>query len=709
MTVVREKYIFWIAASVLLIALVTFSRSAGISCDEIIHYNHSVDVYNYFASGGTDTTALHTPVTNLKYYGQFYDNIVTVFTKWLGIEDVYTFRNMMSAIMGWLTILVTALFAVHLSGYRSGLLVLLLFAATPAFVGHSFNNLKDVPFAFSYIAGIFLTIKLFSGKFRPGTAILLVLCFSFSIGIRAGGLILVCYLFLWFLVKYFVLYVEEGKIRVKEFVVKGILITILSVAAYLLSALLMWPYALQDPLRNIFESYRIMAHYPATFRQVFEGRVEWSDYMPWYYLFKSMLITIPVAVTAGLVLFFVFFRKAANKNSSAWLFIAFTVLFPMVFVILEKSNLYSSWRQFLFVYPGIVLLSSSGINSIYRILENIAASPPSPSSAGEGHRGGEVRRWGRWSLVLSLALLLLLLHPVKFMIKNHPYEYIYYNELAGGVNGAFGNYELDYYYASQREASAWLIEHLKEKNISDSLVVRATYRVDWDFRNEKNISTSWMRYEERSMHDWDYAIVVNRYIPPSRLKQGFFPPKDAIHVIYADNAPICAVLERKTKDDLSGYRALQEGRLEEAIAHFGKAAAVYDTDEMIFYNFAGALYRTGRKEEADSLLKHGLELNPRAELILMYLGNIAAAEGRKDEAMDWYSKVIEANRKYLDAYVNLAGLVAGSDVRSARRLLRECLEIDPYYVSALRSLGDTWAEEDPEKAGKYYDIANSIK
>ena len=38
------------------------ARDAGISCDEVIHYNHSVSVYNYFATHGQDQSALNTPV-----------------------------------------------------------------------------------------------------------------------------------------------------------------------------------------------------------------------------------------------------------------------------------------------------------------------------------------------------------------------------------------------------------------------------------------------------------------------------------------------------------------------------------------------------------------------------------------------------------------------------------------------------------------------
>ena len=76
-----------------------------------------------------------------------------------------------------------------------------------------------------------------------------------------------------------------------------------------LLGILLWPFALQSPVRNVLESYRVMAHFPDTFRQIFEGKVEWSDFMPWYYLLKSMSITIPLIVYRGFCLFFVILER----------------------------------------------------------------------------------------------------------------------------------------------------------------------------------------------------------------------------------------------------------------------------------------------------------------------------------------------------------------------------------------------------------------
>jgi tetratricopeptide (TPR) repeat protein len=681
------KYIFWVLSIILLVFMLLTSREAGISCDEVLHYNHSITVYNYFASHGADQSALNTPVTNLKYYGQSYDNIVTILSKWFNIEDVYSFRHVMSTLAGWLAILITSLFAIWLSGFRAGIITLVLFAVSPTFLGHSQNNLKDIPFALGYIASIWFTLKfMVAGRRNPILLIVLLTAgIAFSISIRAGGLLMICYLFLFFFVYYLSEYLRNVKPDFKEIRIKFLLIIGISVVAWLLSILL-WPFALQSPVRNVIESYKVMAHFPDTFRQIFEGKVEWSDFMPWYYLPESMAITIPLIVIAGLLLFVLYSRSIfKSKNPYLISVIVFTVLFPVVFVIYEKSNLYSSWRQFLFLYPPLVLIAAIGFESCI------------------GRMKRKVFIWGAMVFMVILSV-----HPLKFMINNNPYYYLYYNQFVGGLKGAYANFETDYYFVSQTEASAWLINYLEEKNIKGPLKVKATYSVNWQFRNHPEIETSYFRHEERSHSDWDYAIVTNRYISPYQLTNKIWPPKNSLNVIYCDNIPICAVIERKTTFDYLGYKALSEGRNKEAIGYYEKVFPSDDGDEMIFYNFAAALYNDGQFLRADSVLKKGLELNPDFELILMYLGNIARAQNRNEEAIRYYERVIGANRKYFEAYVGLAGLLAESDVMKSRSLLRSCLTMNPRFKPAISALADTYRKTNPDIAKKYDDLANSI-
>lgn len=680
------KYIFFITSAFILILMIFLSRDAGISCDDTLHYDHSIVVYNYFATHGQDRSALETPVTHLKYYGQSYDNIVTVIIKWFGIEDVYRFRHLMSSISGWLAIFITALAGVWLSGYGTGIIILLLFAVSPTFIGHSLNNLKDIPFALSYIAGIFFMLKMLKGDSGLSRKYILplILSIGFSISIRPVGILLICYLFLFWFVFRLQDYFESRKFALRNKFISLVVMILISGASFFLGILL-WPYALQSPVRNVLHSYHFMAHFPDTFRQIFEGVNEWSDFMPWYYIPKSMAITIPLIVTAGTALFLIFIKTAYRSGKFLhYLLIIFTIIFPLIFVIAKKSNLYSSWRQFLFLYPPLIIVASTGFNYLAEFKNN---------------------RYIRWGTIA--VILLLCIHPVRYMIKDHPYEYIYYNQFVGGLKGAYGNYETDYYYVSQTESSAWLINYLQDKKI-DSAVIGATYPVKWSFRKHPGINTFYFRNEERSQYNWDYAIIANRYIHPFQLNNGIWPPGDVIHTIYADEVPIGIVLERKNKDDYYGYMALEEGRSADAINHFETALKYNFKDEMIFYNFARALYNEGFYEKADSALKKALEINPYCEPVLMYLGNIAKVRNNTEDAVMWYERLIDYNRKYFQAYVELSELYSAEDVKKARKILRDCLKLNPWYKPAIVALADTYRESDPEKAAAYYEIADTI-
>src|ERR1035437_4956547 len=329
----KLKIIFWSLAIAMLIAMLLISRDAGISGDEEVHYKQSEMVYNYFGSFGKDQSSLDTPKTYLKYYGQSFDNLVTILIHWFGIEDIYTFRHLMCSLAGWLTILVTALFAVWITGYGAAILVLLLFAVSPTFLGHAQNNLKDIPFALAYIASVYYSLKLVFSEGKPTwqTIILLVLSIALSIGIRAGGILVVFYLGLFLLLKIGIDWIANHELN-SAFQKKQLLIILgISVTAYLLG-LLTWPYALQNPVLNVWKSYQVMTHYPVTVRQIFEGRQDWSDFHPWYYLPKYMAITIPVIVFSGLAAFFLNTKKNFTSNQKLQVvLVVFTIVFPIIF------------------------------------------------------------------------------------------------------------------------------------------------------------------------------------------------------------------------------------------------------------------------------------------------------------------------------------------------------------------------------------------
>lgn len=671
------KIIFVALALLMLAAMIVISRDAGISGDEEVHYKHSEQVYNYFKTMGADQSALHTPNTHLQYYGQAFDNIVTILIHWFNIEDIYGFRHLMCSIAGWLTIVVTGLFAAYLAGYGAAIVVLLLFAVSPTFLGHAQNNLKDIPFALAYIASVYYSLKIvFSeSNLTKRDYLWLILSFALAVGIRAGGFLVIFYFGFFFILK-----VVLDFVRTKHFEWETLSSTAakaaLSVFAGYLLGLVLWPYALQNPIINPWKSYVVMTHFPTTVRQIFEGNFDWSDFLPWYYLPKYMAITIPVVVFLGVALFLINTKKSETFNQKIQLaMIGFTILFPVVFVLLKHSNLYGSWRHFLFIYPAIVLIAALGIHAIFRRYKS--------------------------KLVLTAVVAVLVnlgTNPLRFMAANHPYYYLYYNEFVGGLKGAYGNYETDYYYHSMRKGAEWLQEYLKNKPTGDTVVVGGNFPIQWYFRNEKEMRFVYFPWQQRSEYNWDYAIVANSYIPPYQLKNNIWPPQNTIHTIMADGIPVCAVIKRVAKDDLDAVKEQKEGNNIKSALLFENAIKFDPQNELIYYKFAETLLVDGSEDEAIAMLNKSIQVNPGFEKALVLLGDLAKKKSETEKAADFYAEAIKANRKYYAAYPKLAELFVETDVLRARRILKNCLKINARYKPALMALADTYRIADPQRA-----------
>jgi len=683
----KLKIVFVILALAMLLAMLLISRDAGISGDEEVHYKQSEMVYNYFSTLGKDQSSLDTPITNLKYYGQSFDNLVTIFIHWLGIEDIYGFRHLMCSIAGWLTILLTALFAAYLSGYGAAIVVLLLFAASPTFLGHAQNNLKDIPFALAYISSIYYSLRVIFAETKPSLKdiLLLILSIALSIGIRAGGILVIFYLGFFMFLKFIWDGIQQKKYDLKNLKSQLIIVAGISISGFILG-LVLWPYALQNPLLHPWKSYQVMSNYPITIRQIFEGNFDWSDFLPWYYLPKYMAITIPLIIFSGGLAFFLNNKKGySSTQKMQLLFLGFSILFPIVFVLLKQSNLYGSWRHFLFVYPGIVLISALGIHALLVRYKN---------------------RIVRFSVVVLF--LALAVHPIRFMAANHPYYYLYYNQLTGGLKGAYGNYETDYYYHSMRGGAEWLQEYLKKKPNSAETVVGANFPSQWYFRNNQALKLVYFSWQNRSEYNWDYAIVANSYISPFQLKNQVWPPTNTIHTIFADGIPICAVVERVTKDDLAGIQEQNRGDNIKSALLFENAFKFDPRNELICYKFAEVLLANGNEDQANQMLTKCLEINPGYEKALVLLGDEALKKGDVQEAAGFYEKTIQANRKYYAAYPKLAGIYAETNVLKARKVLKDCLKLNSRYKPALEAMANTYRKSDPEIARKYDEMSQKV-
>ena len=645
------------------------SKDFGISGDEFVDHRHAGYVIDYFTKG--DKAALNQPKTALHLYGNSVQVVAAVVAKVIGADDVYRVRHFICALVGASGIVFVGLLGLRFGGGLCGLLSMLLLFFSPRFFGHSMNNLKDIPFAVGYLIAIFYFVRLFDRypvvKLRH--AIGAVCGIALALGTRSGGLILFPYLLmygglfyiLWVGFKHFYRFLRYRRD------VENILFLIILVlgVGYFLS-IVTWPFALAKPLTNVVLSLKEFTNYNIGLRTIFEGEQMMSNMLPVHYAPKYLLISAPLVVVVGFVgyLFFLAFRK--GEFSLLSFFLLFSLVFPVFWVIYQKSNLYGGIRHLMFVVPFMVLLAARGWTLLLSC------------------RGKAVK------VVGAVALAVLLCLPIRHYAVNHPNEYVYFNELVGGVRGAYGDYETDYYYNSLKKAADWFRENVDYKDSTVTIVTNHSDNLAYYFRKDTNVRVIYGRYYEKYNADWDYMIFANVYINSYQLKNGLFPVKEGfLYSVDVDGLPMSVVGRRTSKDDFLAARLLKEGKYAEGIALMEKYLAAHPWNEEMWMRLARAYYVQDSIGQTYACACKALALQPQLMDALNLKALSAVDMGRYAEAHQAVDEMLAQNNLASQSYY-MKAWVYYNEHKDQQSLdyVNRALRYNPRNAQALGLAGD---------------------
>ncbi len=606
------------------------SRDYGISGDEQIDDQQATYVLNYFSKG--DKTALNQPRTLLHLYGSSVQVVIKAVSNALGLEDVYAFRHIACSLIGAWGIWIVGLLGVRLGGGLCGLLAMLMMFLTPRYLGHSMNNLKDVPFAVGYVLAVYYFIRLFDRYPRVKLSAIIGswVGIFLALGTRSGGLILFPYLFMYGGLFYI------GRVGVKEFYkfityrkeAGRILLLILIVLAggYILSILL-WPYALQKPLTNVVVSMQQFTHINTGIRTIFDGKQMMSNMLPPIYAPKYLAIGMPVVVVFGVLGYLIYLAVRRKEFSLVTFFVLFGALFPVFWVVYQNSNLYGGIRHLLFVMPLLVILAAAFWSSLMRLSKFYAG----------------IVAFAVW---VALAAL-----PFRHIIRNHPNEYIYFNELVGGLKGVYGDFETDYYFNSLKQSYDWFKKNVDlPKDRKTVIVTQFVPALNHYFRKDTNVVVKYSRYYEKYSKDWDYAIFGNVYINRFQLQHQLFPIEGTLFSSTVDGLPMSFVAKRPTKEDLEGFELERQHRYKEALEAFENYVKKYPRNEEVWGKMAKVHYLMDEPRQALQCVEKALELHP-------YLGealfiSVLAHNKLEDypKALTEVAKMFSENSSSPDAY-----------------------------------------------------------
>jgi tetratricopeptide (TPR) repeat protein len=153
----------------------------------------------------------------------------------------------------------------------------------------------------------------------------------------------------------------------------------------------------------------------------------------------------------------------------------------------------------------------------------------------------------------------------------------------------------------------------------------------------------------------------------------------------------------------------QMKRLDEAIAH-GERAVVLEPQMAAAHSNLGIAYFDRKDyDRAETCQQRALAIVPKFAPALNNIGSIRRE--RKEEALSWYRKAIDADPNYLEPLNNLGALLLEDDrTEEATEALNKALRINPNYAEAVCNTGGVHlALEENEAALASYRRALSLR
>jgi len=273
-----------------------------------------------------------------------------------------------------------------------------------------------------------------------------------------------------------------------------------------------WPWAQRQPFTRPFIALRAISHFIFDGRVLFDGQMVRTLDLPWNYLPKWLLVQTPILILVLVIAALISVGRQSSEERVRFAAVWVAVLFPIVYIIATHAVIYDATRHILFTYPPIAIIAGIGGAKIWETLR--------PSRVG-----------------VTLAIVLLiggLIGPVTYAIRNHPYEYVYYNELVGGPRGAFKRYELDYWGTCLKESVRWVSTQsqrggrpvsLGSTEPSETVRIYATR-----FPGVNYLGLS---------RDGDYFTTLIRDSPDVIDK--LLAKSDVVYRVEADGVPLCIV------------------------------------------------------------------------------------------------------------------------------------------------------------------------
>lgn len=480
-------------AGLVILAIWTFQDYA-ISNDEGVQHRYGELIVAYYKSGFTDQSLFK--LDNLYLYGGLFD-ILGLGLSYIIPVDQYELRHLLCALIGIGGIGAAAATARLIASPRAAFFTIVALALCGSWYGAMYNHTKGIPLAAFMAGAMYFLIR--ASRDLPTPRMRDVVGFGIMTGAALGtkslSLLLVGYFGIAILMSVprpvTGHWQERGRFVMRStlwFLPALVIAYVIMVAA--------WPWAALSPLNPVrgLISFGEFHYHIRTilFGKVYEMADVPRDYVPIYIAIRLPLLTLcGTLLTLALVMLPARIGGFSGIRRRELGLIAFAAIFPVACQVVTEGPAFDGCRHFLFVFPSIAVLAGVGLSASIGILTRL-------------HRSAMVV----WLAVIVTGYS----WTAGKLYQLHPYEYLYYNQFVGGLQGASRRFVTDYWVNIMPEAVEELHEFLD--STEPATAKTKTYRVAVcgervSYEEYARPNLQWIR-----MYDWRFADF---YIAPTHM------------------------------------------------------------------------------------------------------------------------------------------------------------------------------------------------
>ncbi|MBI2613520.1 MAG: glycosyltransferase family 39 protein [Candidatus Levybacteria bacterium] len=472
-------------------------RHYGISWDESTSRDNGLIVYQYITGQNSNLLTYRD-----RDYGTAFELPLVMIEKETNVTSslqIYYLRHLLTFLFFFVGVVFFYKIALGRFGPGIAFLGVIFLVLSPRIFADSFYNTKDIGLLSGMIIAVF-TLLSFTKKPSFTHVVFHSVACAFVVDIRLSALIILPITCGFFITDTFLLSARHlWRFR--------IVMLSLFLVLFFGFAVLFWPYLWNNPMGNFMIAFSNFSHFLRLGDTVFYlGNYIPDKYVPWHYPLVWIGVSTPLPYFTLFLLGvgFTVHKLSRNifgfykKNREGLIFLTW-FFGPLIMVIGLNSTLYDGWRQLYFIYPAFLLVALIGL---------------------EGLLSYTKKRYLLKIVVLVVGIVSIL-NVLRFMTLNHPYQNLYFNELAGGLENAKQQFDLDYWGLTFREG----LEHIASNDNSKTIPVffahghkrnidilpnddKKRFVVVDSPQDAKYILSNYRWYKDRNNYRWDEYLYT---------------------------------------------------------------------------------------------------------------------------------------------------------------------------------------------------------